>query len=703
MSATRFVIGIAVNIVGAITTNLGTVLMKYHTAVRHGKGHYLAIGLILFCIGSILTFGSFAFAPQSLLSGISAIQFVSNLFFVHYFLKEPFTVFNVCGTVVIIGAIVMLVISSNKSEAINNVDVMFRDFYFSATHGYFLLGLLTVILVIGFAFWMRTGAPILWFSKSKWPKRIQWELSLPRSQSRVTRFLVPTGYTFCVAAVGAQSVVSGKVLSLIITQAFGGHVTQLYQGRTFLVLFAWLFAAIFWVIHLNRALRIFPGAFLVPLTQVCWTLSTMLSGGIVFKEFVSMQSWQLGVFFSGTGVLFFGVFLLSPRTSEADQNQETSRRRSSVASSQNVRPSRSDSISAMSVANTPVSLNSISLPQYGGLLSPAGEGRHLGGPPLPSPRRLSGLSSGTIGTPDGESGNHRSCSPPPPRVRTMSMLSNSLSEGGPALVPYSNEVPPPPPLDGTRSPGGTHLTRQRTLTRIMSAMTVDAAAEIRREEGADLGGFVIEPRETQHHHHHRNNIDRTESARSAEQSHREESAPAGVEPTDDAELERRRSFRLRSVSVGTNSGDFDRTFPDPPYLRLSRWWTGRKRVKAEKKRLRRLRQREIRNGGFGNLASPSTETPHSADDQGDESSFGTIDNSVELNDLETGLRGARRESRGWRTSTGVSRTAAASSALRVAAPPPDTPPESMPSCSSAAVAGDDIGSRRSPDVSISQL
>ncbi|KAF4692607.1 NIPA-like protein 3 [Perkinsus olseni] len=518
---------------------------------------------------------------------------------------------------------------------------MFRDFYFSATHGYFLLGLLAVILVIAFAFWMRTGAPIFWFSKSKWPEE---------NTGRVTRFLVPTGYTFCVAAVGAQSVVSGK-------------------GRTFLVLFAWLFAAIFWVIHLNRALRIFPGAFLVPLTQ----------------EFVSMQPWQLGVFFSGTGVLFFGVFLLSPRTSEADQNQETSRRRSSVASSQSVRPSRSDSISAMSVADTPVSLNSISLPQYGGPLSPAGEGRRHG-PPLPSPRRLSGLSSGTIGTPDGESGNHRSCCPPPPRVRTMSMLSNSLSEGGPALVPYSNEVPPPPPLDGARSPGGTRLTRQRTLTRIMSAMTVDAAAEIRREEGADLGGFVIEPRETQHHHH-RNSIDRTESARSAEQSHREESAPAGVEPTDDAELERRRSFRLK---IGLGRDELG-------------WWTGRKRVKAEKKRLRRLRQREIRNGGFDNLASRSTETPHSADDQGDESSFGTIDNSVELNDLETGLRGARRESRGWRTSTGVSRTAAASSALRVAAPPPDTPPESMPSCSSAAVAGDDIGSRRSPDVSISQL
>mmetsp|Transcript_4609 Transcript_4609/g.3769 ORF Transcript_4609/g.3769 Transcript_4609/m.3769 type:complete len:104 (-) Transcript_4609:283-594(-) len=88
------------------------------------------------------------------------------------------------ATVVIIGAIVMLVVSSNKSESINNVDTMFRDFYFSATHGYFLIGLLSLIICVGFLFWMRTGAPILWLWKSKWPKRIQWELSLPRSQGR---------------------------------------------------------------------------------------------------------------------------------------------------------------------------------------------------------------------------------------------------------------------------------------------------------------------------------------------------------------------------------------------------------------------------------------------------------------------------------------------------------------------------------------
>mmetsp|Transcript_4606 Transcript_4606/g.3766 ORF Transcript_4606/g.3766 Transcript_4606/m.3766 type:complete len:85 (+) Transcript_4606:120-374(+) len=67
---------IIVNIVGAITTNLGTVLMKYHTAVKHGKGHSLIIGLILFCIGSILTFGSFAFAPQSLLSLVNVVAIV---------------------------------------------------------------------------------------------------------------------------------------------------------------------------------------------------------------------------------------------------------------------------------------------------------------------------------------------------------------------------------------------------------------------------------------------------------------------------------------------------------------------------------------------------------------------------------------------------------------------------------------------------
>ncbi|EER15055.1 hypothetical protein Pmar_PMAR023381 [Perkinsus marinus ATCC 50983] len=139
----------------------------------------------------------------------------------------------------------------------------------------------------------------------------------------MTRFFLPTSFVMLSAMLGAQSVVSGKVLSLIIAEAFtDGHWKELYKGRTFLVLFLWVLAAIIWVIQLNRSLRVFAGAYIIPLTQVCWTSWTMISGGVVFQEFEKMTNWQLPLFIVGTLILFWGVSLLAPRKKRMPQQQQ---------------------------------------------------------------------------------------------------------------------------------------------------------------------------------------------------------------------------------------------------------------------------------------------------------------------------------------------------------------------------------------------
>ncbi|KAF4747968.1 ATP-dependent RNA helicase A, partial [Perkinsus olseni] len=319
-SSQNLALGIGINVLGAITTNLGTVLMKFHTEQRKGIGPYLRIGVTLFVLGTILTFLSFSLAPQTLLAGISAIQFVSNLVFSRYLLGEPVTFRSVLGTCWLIGGIALVVVSSANSDDSATVNYFFDEYYFSQNHLVFICSVVGVVCFLAIAFWFRTGVLPVWKHHSRSERVLVFELSLPRSQTPLTRFFLPTSFVMLSAMLGAQSVVSGKVLSLIIAEAFtDGQWQELYKGRTFLVLFLWVIAAIIWVIQLNRSLRVFAGAYIIPLTQVCWTSWTMISGGVVFQEFDKMASWQLPLFILGTLVLFWGVSLLAPKKKRLPQ------------------------------------------------------------------------------------------------------------------------------------------------------------------------------------------------------------------------------------------------------------------------------------------------------------------------------------------------------------------------------------------------
>ncbi len=190
--AVEWLIGVSINIVGATMTNLGTVLMKYHSAKRNNVGIWKKVGLGLFALGSILTFVSFSFAAQSLLAGISAIQFVTNLFFAHYLLGEAYSRYNLLGTLVLISAISLLVVSSDKSNVTSDVDLFFRDYYFTLAHLIFVSGMLTGVLLLAIAFWFRTGVLPFWFNAQQTSeRRLLLELSLPGASTPPQKKFTP--------------------------------------------------------------------------------------------------------------------------------------------------------------------------------------------------------------------------------------------------------------------------------------------------------------------------------------------------------------------------------------------------------------------------------------------------------------------------------------------------------------------------------
>mmetsp|Transcript_32872 Transcript_32872/g.85353 ORF Transcript_32872/g.85353 Transcript_32872/m.85353 type:complete len:494 (+) Transcript_32872:63-1544(+) len=313
-----WLIGVCMNASGATAINFGTVLIKFHNEVRKGTGPWKSVGLIFFVCGNIGTVSSFSFAAQSLLSAISAIQFVSNLIFAKMLLGDSISQRKLLGTAVLIGGTALIVLCSSKEELDLSADEFFDDYY-GGDHRYILVAAITAIVLCLVAyFWYLTGALPFWFAciLPGMEEKILFVVELPKNYRKPT---IPIVYILLSAMIGSQSVVHGKALAVSIKSALARveyGIWEVVDLRMLYVIGACIGCSVMWAIHLGRALKLFEGGFIIPLIQVIWTFCTMMSGGLTYREFEAMSGGQLAGFFSGTLVLFAGVSLLAPTAAE---------------------------------------------------------------------------------------------------------------------------------------------------------------------------------------------------------------------------------------------------------------------------------------------------------------------------------------------------------------------------------------------------
>merc|ERR1712113_810210 len=86
--------------------------------------------------------------------------------------------------------------------------------------------------------------------------------------------------------------------------------------RMFVVFVLGLVLISFWLRQLGRALGLFPESWTIPFCQSCWIFWTMLSGGIIFREFEAMTLLEMVGFIFGVMTLFVGAFLQRPASDE---------------------------------------------------------------------------------------------------------------------------------------------------------------------------------------------------------------------------------------------------------------------------------------------------------------------------------------------------------------------------------------------------
>ncbi len=258
------------------------------------------IGASILLVGSICTFVSFSYAPQSMLAALGSVQFLSNVFFARFVLSEQITPRVILATCIIIaGQVVIVVYSPHKTREYDAHSLI-------ALYDRIFLTYMGVLVVVG-------GGLI--FTYRHYRKRMVEGRELPHTDT-----VLPVTYAMTSAMVGTFSVLQAKCLSELLRRTLRGD-NQLKFFYTWFVMVIWLFLTVFWLHRMNTALRLFDGIFIIPVLQVFWTLFAIMTGGIYFQEFQEYSPKMLALFVVGVLIIFLGVALLSPRqtTVEAEE------------------------------------------------------------------------------------------------------------------------------------------------------------------------------------------------------------------------------------------------------------------------------------------------------------------------------------------------------------------------------------------------
>lgn len=266
------------------------------------------VGTALFFTGSVFTFASFGFAPQSMVASLEAVQFVSNVIFGKCVLGAEVTKKVLCGSLLIVGGCILAVANSNSETHMYTVPQM-MTFYNNP-------------LYIGLLITAGSGAFVLRIVYKIYKKRKAQRRPLPG-----TSIMLPLTYAMFSAIFGTQAVVQAKCLSQVVFLTLEGN-NQLKYWFTWVMLTIMLCFFAVWLIRMNSALGKFDPLFIIPVLQVFFIIFAIIAGGFFFGEFKMFAKpqyhWNLVGFIAGVGLVCVGLALLAPGPSDTEQNKPDS-------------------------------------------------------------------------------------------------------------------------------------------------------------------------------------------------------------------------------------------------------------------------------------------------------------------------------------------------------------------------------------------
>ncbi|EDO45127.1 predicted protein, partial [Nematostella vectensis] len=279
-------VGSALAICGNLLISVSMNIQKYSHIQQeksNNETHYLKskvwwCGLILMVLGEVGNFSAYGFAPASLVAPLGTTTVIANAVIAVVFLKEKIRYQDVFGVLLAIVGAFLLITFSTKDYA----ELTGQELAFYMKQWPFLFYL--VIEIVAFC--------VLLY--------VQMRYNL----ENVVVFLL------LVALLGSLTVISAKAVSSMINITLGGD-NQLGYPLLYIMLIVMVTTAIAQVKFLNRAMKSFDATVVVPTNFVLFTISAIISGIVLYREFYGLTFLEIFMFLFGCVLSFIGVYYIT--------------------------------------------------------------------------------------------------------------------------------------------------------------------------------------------------------------------------------------------------------------------------------------------------------------------------------------------------------------------------------------------------------
>lgn len=297
VSSKNIFIGAALAIIGNLLISISMNIQKYshlRQAEEKSETHYLKskiwwLGLILMVLGEIGNFSAYGFSPASLVAPLGTTTVIANAIIAVVFLRERVRYQDVFGvTLAIVGAFLLVTFSTKETSELTG-----RELAGYLRQWPFLIYLILEVIIF---------CTLLF---------VQWRYDL----ENVVIFLL------LVALLGSLTVISAKAVSSMINITLSGY-SQLGHPLFYVMLIVMITTAIAQVKFLNRAMQSFDATVVVPTNFVLFTISAIISGIVLYKEFYGLTFLEIFMFLFGCVLSFVGVYYITSERKQEESDEQ---------------------------------------------------------------------------------------------------------------------------------------------------------------------------------------------------------------------------------------------------------------------------------------------------------------------------------------------------------------------------------------------
>ena len=296
-------------------------------------------GLVAFLGGQLSLLPTFAYAKQSLLCSLGSVCFPVNLLFVAICLRTQPPIMSWIGVCLIVSGDVLIVSSSSHQAASPPRTIAAMESLWTLEENasnVVYVGAKIIAAALGFAlpFFRERKVRRAWRQENAAAVAAAAAMGRPGSVSDGEKAVVAkmlrsnfSGFCFAIASatLGSECMTFIKSCSLVVSEVTAQGSWEMIATPYFVTMVVLLLVmSIWWGIRLQMALASFDQLFIVSTMQVCWTLSTVLDGGMYFREFIGFTFMQAMGFVAGIAMIIGGVLTLANAGDGRDSSSSSS-------------------------------------------------------------------------------------------------------------------------------------------------------------------------------------------------------------------------------------------------------------------------------------------------------------------------------------------------------------------------------------------